>query len=175
MPRTTPSDFDDDEFNESLTDFDINEASPETNTPKRRGGRPKGATNKPKGSILTRNQLDVMYDRIKVFLPEDQKRYVEGIVVGKRGVEPMTEMKLLVRQCSLILTEASIWMFDNKRVTQDFAGFANTLRMCIKDLYDMEAKESLKADSKEEENDLVRVTDGRPEMERLETFLRDNP
>lgn len=144
--------------------------------PKRRGpGRPKGSKNRPRESLLTVEKLEALYNRVKPYLPDDQKTYIEGVISGENDVDALKEMKLLVRQMSILFSEASVWHFDNKRVTQDFANFANTLRAAIKDLNDMVEKEAARAKQQQETDDLVRITERGSALERLETLLRERP
>lgn len=157
-----------------MTDpWDVSESS--DTTPKRRG-RPKGSRNKPPETLLTLEKLESLYNRVKPYLPDDQRRYIEGVLSGEQDVNPLAEMKLLVRQMSILFSEASVWHFDNKRVTKEFADFANTLRAAIKDLNDLLIKDQ-EAQAKESDktDDMVRVTERGAALERLEALLREYP
>jgi hypothetical protein len=167
-----------DEHDDDLVSLSVDaDAEPdEEPVKKRRGGpgRPKGSKNRSKESLLTVDKLEALYNRVKPFLPDDQRDYIEGVVSGDKDVDPLTEMKLLVRQMSILFSEAAVWHFDNKRVSQDFGNFANSLRMAVKDLYEMDKAEQAKADEQQGNDDLVRITERGTTLERLEALLSEH-
>jgi len=158
-----PSKWDDEELFE--------EAAPPG---KKRAGRPAGSKNKPRESLLTTEKLEALYNRVKPYLPDDQRKYVEGVISGDNRVDPLLEMELLVRQMSIIFSEAGVWHFDNKRVSQDFGQFANSLRMSIKDLFDMRRHIDSQTQEANDDNDMVPITKRGSTLERLDALLLEH-
>lgn len=138
----------------------------------RRGpGRPPGAKNKVKESLLTSRQLEQLYNRVKPYLTDEQQSYVKKVMQGETDVDPRSELQLLVRQLSILFSEASIWYWNEKRISADLAKFADTLRMAIKELNDMERQRSADAQRKATEDDLVPITGRGAALERFEDLF----
>jgi hypothetical protein len=114
-----------------------------TKEPAKRSGRPAGAKNRDRASmsLLTTDKLEKLYNRVTPYLPLDERKYIRGVINGTQGVDPKREMELLVRQCSIIFSEASVYYWNEGKVSRDLAAFADTLRGAIKDLYDIQLKE----------------------------------
>lgn len=138
----------------------------------RRGpGRPPGARNRPKESLLTAKQLEHLYNRVKPYLTEDQRTYVKKVMNGTADVDPRHELQLLVRQLSILFSEAAIWYWNEKRISADLAKFADTLRMAIKELNDIERQRSADAQRKMTEDDLVPITGRGAALDRFEDLF----
>ena len=131
--------------------------------------------NRPKDSIITLEKLESLYNRVSPYLTDDQKEYIKGILDGRQDVDTMYEMKLLVRQMSIIFSEGAIWYLTEKRVDEKLAKFADSLRAAIKDLHDMSLKDEERRAKTQETNDLVRITERRGAMERVEALLSEHP
>jgi hypothetical protein len=140
--------------------------------PKRGRGRPKGSTTKVPESSLTLDKMRQLYARVKPFLSEEQKRYTEGVIEGSVDVDPMLEMRMLVRQMSLIFSEAAVWHLMEGKVSRDFASFANNFRMAITDLAALDEKERIRTEKSKTSNDMVRLTEQGAEMGRYDEVLR---
>lgn len=111
---------------------------------RRRPGRPKGSRNKnpyERGHLLTKDKLEELYNRTYDFMSNEQRRYIKGVINGTKDVDPVREMELLLRQCSILFSEALIWHLDNKKVSRDLAQFADTIRAASKDLFDIRRKQ----------------------------------
>lgn len=139
---------------------------------KRGRGRPKGSTTKVPESLLTLDKLRTLYTRVKPILAEDQRRYVEGVIDGSIDVDPMLEMRILVRQMSVIFSEAAMWHLAEGKVSRDFASFANNLRMAITDLATLDEKERVRLDKAKSNNDMVRLTEQGSTMGGYDEVLR---
>lgn len=115
----------------------------EQEKPKPRPRRRSGNRNRPKDnmSLLSKDKLEKLYNRVEPYLPLDYRKYIRGVVNGTQDVDPMREMELLVRQCSIIFSEASAYYWTEKKVTRDLAAFVDSLRGSIKDLHEMRRKE----------------------------------
>lgn len=138
----------------------------------RRGpGRPPGAKNRSKDSLLTAKQLEQLYNRVKPYLTDDQRQYVKKVMQGTVDVDPRYELQLLVRQLSILFSEASIWYWNEKRISADLAKFADTLRMAIKELSEIERQRSLDAERKATADDLVPITGRGAALERFEDLF----
>lgn len=142
-----------------------------TDAVRRRPGRPLGAKNKTKESLLTAKQLEQLYNRVKPYLTDEQRSYVKKVMLGQTDVDVRHEMQLLVRQLSILFSEASIVYFNEKRIDEKLAKFADTLRMAIKELNDLERQRSLDAQKKATEDDLVPVTGRGAALERFENLF----
>lgn len=138
---------------------------------KRGPGRPKGSKNRPKDSILTSEKLQQLYNRFSPYLTDDQKDYIQGVIAGEQQVDTNYEMQLLVRQMSLLFQEAATWWFSQGKISQDLGKFADSLRMAIKDLHDMQAQAEARALKQQESDGLVQLTGERPAMARIEAIL----
>lgn len=138
---------------------------------KRGPGRPKGSRNRPKDSILTSEKLQQLYNRFSPYLTDDQKDYIQGVIAGEQKVDTNYEMQLLVRQMSLLFQEAATWWFSQGKISQDLGKFADSLRMAIKDLHDMQVEADEKALKQQEHDGLVQLTGERPAMARIEALL----
>lgn len=137
----------------------------------RRPGRPPGAKNKTKESLLTAKQLEQLYNRVKPYLTEEQRSYVKKVMQGQTDVDVRHEMQLLVRQLSILFSEASIVYFNEKRIDEKLAKFADTLRMAIKELNDLERQRNADAIKKATEDDLVPITGRGAALERFEDLF----
>lgn len=138
----------------------------------RRGpGRPPGSKNKVKESLLTAKQLEQLYNRVKPYLNEEQQHYVKKVMQGKTEVDPRYELQLLVRQLSILFSEASIWYWNEKRISGDLAKFADTLRMAIRELNDIERQQKTDAERKANADDLVPITGRGAALERFESLF----
>lgn len=137
----------------------------------RKRGRPPGARNKSKEMLTTQKQLESLYNRVKPYLTEEHQDYVKKIMKGSAKVDVRLEMQLLVRQLSILFSEASIWYFEEKRVSSDLAKFADTLRMAIKELNDIERQKSADDQRKNTEDDLVPITGRGAALERFESLF----
>lgn len=142
-----------------------------TVSPRRGRGRPPGAKNKTKESLLTAKQLEQLYNRVKPYLTEEQRTYVKKVMSGTADVDPQRELQLLVRQLSILFSEAAIWYWNEKRISADLAKFADTLRMAIKELNDIERQRSIDAQRKATEDDLVPITGRGAALERFEDLF----
>jgi len=156
-------------------DFDDPSSAPRI--PKR-PGRPRGRKTTPKESIDTTESLKVLVNRMQPFLNEEQKEYWNNVINGKQNVDCLEEMKLLVRQISIIFHKVALEHFYEGRVTKELSDIANTMRMSIRDLHEMqrqaaEAEERRKEKEQSKTNDLIRVTEHGSAMESLETILRE--
>lgn len=140
--------------------------------PEKRGrGRPTGSTNVPKESLLTTKQLEQLYNRVKPYLTEEQQEYVKKVMQGEADVDPRYELQLLVRQLSILFSEASIWYWNEKRIDDKLAKFADTLRMAIRELNEVERQRSLDMQKKATEDDLVPITGRGAALERFENLF----
>lgn len=146
-------------------EYGLPEAEPE----KRKRGRPKGSKNRPPETILTRDRLEKLYDKVNPYLTPEQKKYTREILDGKREVDVQYEMQLLVRQLSIIFSEAAIWFWNEKKVNRDLAMFADSLRQALKDLNEINRQVEDKQE-KTKEDDLVRVTERGSTLERLKAL-----
>lgn len=140
--------------------------------PEKRGrGRPAGSQNKPKESLLTTKQLEQLYNRVKPYLTDEQQDYVKRVMQGEVDVDPRYELQLLVRQLSILFSEAAIWYWNEKRVSGDLAKFADTLRMAIRELNEVERQRSLDTQKKATEDDLVPITGRGAALARFEDLF----
>lgn len=147
----------------------------QSDSPRRRG-RPPGAKNKTKESLTTAKQLETLYNRVKPYLTGEQQDYVKRVMKGEIDVDVRYEMQLLVRQLSILFSEAAIWYWNEKRVSGDLAKFADTLRMAIKELNDIERQKSADEQRKATDDDLVPITGRGAALERFESlFGQDEP
>jgi len=135
----------DDGFYFDNDDDNISEQEPvqPNNKPAKRGGRPAGSKNRDRASmsLLTTDKLEKLYNRVTPYLPLDERKYIRGVINGTQGVDPKRELELLIRQCSIIFSEASVYYWNEGKVSRDLAAFADSLRGAIKDLYDIQLKE----------------------------------
>lgn len=138
---------------------------------KRGRGRPPGARNKSKEMLTTQKQLETLYNRVKPYLTEEHQDYVKKVMKGSASVDVKLEMQLLVRQLSILFSEASIWYFEEKRISSDLAKFADTLRMAIKELNDIERQKGADEQRKSTEDDLVPITGRGAALERFENLF----
>ena len=154
-------------------DFLDEDEEPQENLPKRRG-RPRGSKNKPKESLVTKDRLEALYNRVQPYLNPEQKKYVQGVLEGTSQVDPLYEMQLLVRQMSLMFGEAAIAYWEQKRVDQNIAKFADSLRMGIKDLHEIEKEASEAAKKQQDTDDMVRVTERGSALERIKAIMGES-
>lgn len=150
---------------EPTDEYGLPEAQPE----KRKRGRPKGSRNKPPETILTRDRLESLYNKVNPYLTPEQKRYTREILDGKREVDVHYEMQLLIRQLSIIFSEACIYFWNEKKVNRDLAMFADSLRQALKDLNEMN-RQAAKEAEQNKEDDLVRITERGSALERLKAL-----
>lgn len=147
-------------------DFENEDENPEENLPKKRG-RPRGSKNRPKESLVTKDRLEALYNRVQPYLTREQRKYIEGVLSGTTSVDPKYEMQLLTRQMSILFSEAMIAYTEEKRVDQNIAKFGDSLRMAIKDLYEIEKVEREQAAKDTEKDGLVPITQRGTSLERL--------
>jgi hypothetical protein len=143
----------------------------QTPTPKRGRGRPPGAKNKTKESLTTAKQLESLYNRVKPYLTGEQQEYVKKVMKGDIDVDVRYEMQLLVRQLSILFSEAAIWYWNEGRISADLAKFADTLRMSIKELNDIERQRANDEQRKSTDDDLVPITGRGAALERFESLF----
>jgi hypothetical protein len=105
-------------------------------------------------------------------MDKDQRAYIKGVINGSVKVDPIRELELLVRQCSLMFSEAAAWHFENKRVNRDIASFADTTRAAIKDLFELRRKQA-EVDASLAVEDQYSVTQRQRSVELVEQLLND--
>lgn len=145
--------------------------SQETKVTKRKRGRPPGARNKTQESLTTAKQLETLYNRVKPYLTGEQQDYVKKVMRGDIDVDVRYEMQLLVRQLSILFSEAAIFYWNEQRISGDLAKFADTLRMAIKELNDIERQRATDEQRKATDDDLVPITGRGAALERFETLF----
>lgn len=142
-----------------------------TEVTKRGRGRPPGAKNKSKEFVTTTKQLESLYNRVKPYLTDEQQLYVKKVMRGDIDVDVRYEMQLLVRQLSILFSEAAIWYWNEQRISGDLAKFADTLRMAIKELNDIERQRATDEQRKATDDDLVPITGRGAALERFESLF----
>ena len=155
-------------MSDDFFDF-IDDEEPEEKLPKKRG-RPRGSKNVPKEALVTKDRLEALYNRVQPYLTREQRKYIESVIDGSAQVDPQYEMQLLVRQMSIMFSEAAISYWEEKRVDQNIAKFSDSLRMAIKDLHDIERVEAERAKKQEEKDGLVPITERGSTLERLKAL-----
>lgn len=125
----------------------------------------------PTGSEISRQKLEQLYNRVSEHLSPEQRRYTRKVINGTIGVDPMLEMEILVRQLSLIFINVSMKMFDEDRVTRDYASFTDSYRQSIKDLNDFirQAKED---EGQEKNVNALTVAERQKEVSKLDKLLQ---
>jgi hypothetical protein len=146
----------------------------QTASAKRGRGRPPGAKNRTKESLTTAKQLETLYNRVKPYLTGEQQEYVKKVMKGDIDVDVRYEMQLLVRQLSILFSEAAIWYWNEQRISGDLAKFADTLRMAIKELNDIERQRATDEQRKATDDDLVPITGRGAALERFESLFGED-
>lgn len=101
-------------------------------------------------SLLSKQKLEKLYDRVQPYLSNEQRRYTKAVLNGTANVDTTKELELLVRQCSLLFSEASVVFMNEKRVSRDLASFADSYRMAVKDLAELRRIERADQEKTEE-------------------------
>ena len=151
----------------------LNPVEEEAKPARRRPGRPKGSRNKSeyeRGHLLTKDKLEELYNRTYDFMSNEQRRYIKGVINGTKDVDPVREMELLLRQCSILFSEALIWHLDNKKVSRDLAQFADTIRAASKDLFDIRRKQR-ELDEAQGDDTTIRIQDRQRATKMLDELL----
>lgn len=125
----------------------------------------------PKPSQISRQKLEQLYSKVSEYLSPEQRRYTKKVINGTIGVDTMYEMEILVRQLSLLFTTVSLKMFEEERVTRDFAAFTDSYRQAIKDLNDF-VKEAKEAENEDQNVSALSVADRKREVEKLDRLLQ---
>lgn len=150
-------------------DYLDEDENPDEKLPKK-VGRPRGSKNRPKEALVTKDRLEALYNRVQPYLTKEQRKYIEGVIDGSTQVDPQYELQLLIRQMSIMFSEAATAYWAEKRVDQNIAKFADSLRMAIKDLHDIDRIERERAQKQEAKDGLVPIADGGSPLERLKTI-----
>lgn len=156
-------------MSDDFFDF-LEEDDPAEKLPKKRG-RPRGSKNVPKEALVTKDRLEALYNRVQPYLTREQRKYIEGVINGSKQVDPQYELQLLIRQMSIMFSEAAVAYWEEKRVDQNIAKFADSLRMAIKDLHDIDRIERERAQKQEAVDGLVPITERGSAMERIEALM----
>jgi len=136
------------------------------------GYRARRRRTQPQESIETKEQLRSLLNRVDPFLTREQRDYFQGCLDGKVDVDYLWEMKLLVRQVSLLFHTIAMDQLQERKVTKELGELTNALRMSLKDLFEMQKYEDERAKEQQEQDDMVRVTDDRTALEGLDEILR---
>jgi hypothetical protein len=106
--------------------------------PKRKGGRPPGVPNRPKGeAAAVIDQVQHMFELVQHLLTPEQVVYYKRAFQGKEEFDPMRHSEFFMLLYGVYANNTLVTAIKEKIVSQDIAQTLREYRMGLKELDDM--------------------------------------
>jgi len=139
--------------------------------PKKRGpGRPRGSKNRSAESFETEDRVSQLFKRMQPFMTREQKAYADDIQSGRKGVDALFELELIIRQATFVFSEAADGHWRSKTISRELTEMINALRMSLKDFEDIKRAREDKLE-KDTTVESVALEDKDREKEKIDRLL----